>query len=377
MRVKRYVVHSMPEALHRIKSDLGKNAVILNTKQISVGGFLGMFRQKRIEVIAAIDSSGALTATAVQSPPTESNSSPVSVIEREPIHDERVVHELAEMKRIMQQLIMRKEPVQALPASLQQVTLRLSDQGVSDEIISQWVLHMLDKESDLASWSEDRILAEAKEYLASIMNKHANTPHFSQSGLIHFVGPTGVGKTTTIAKLAADLKLKQKKKVALLTSDTYRIAAVEQLKTYANILNIPLEVIFSPADLKQAVLKLKDYDVILMDTAGRNYQNDLYVSELNNLLSFRERSETVLVLSLTSKYSDMVAIAEQFQKIRVDKVLFTKADETHSYGSIINLTNRFHMELSFLTFGQNVPDDIARIDPKHVASLILGEQKYA
>jgi flagellar biosynthesis protein FlhF len=398
MRVKRYLVDSMPEALQKIKVDLGKNAVILNTKEVNIGGFLGLFGRKRIEVIAAIDettqASTVISPTAVSPQPvtvkeemsssneplrSQNQSTSVAVLNKENENEEKegLIKELSEMKQMMRKLLMHKEQFKSLPLPLKSVAQKLLDQEVDEDIVSKMVLHLIDEYDDISSLSEVVVSDHAKEYIANFFKGSTKNTTLEDKKLIHFVGPTGVGKTTTIAKLAADYLLKQKKRVGLITSDTYRIAAVEQLRTYANILNIPLEVVSSPGEMKRAIESLQAYDLILMDTAGRNYRNDLYVSELNNLLKQQKNSETILVLSLTSKYSDMVTIAEQFKKVKIDKVLFTKADETQSYGAIVNLANQFSLELSFLTYGQNVPEDITSADPSHVAALILGEKRYA
>jgi flagellar biosynthesis protein FlhF len=417
MRVKRYLVDSMPEALKKIKVDLGKNAVILNTKEVSIGGFLGFFGSKRIEVIAAIDETtqaATILPPKAVSPPFDADkerneakitlkshsheakretiqqqstgtnpsswqnvSSSVAVMSEKDEDREILMQELSEMKRFMQKLLIQKEQLNSLPQPLQSVAQKLLDQDVNEEIVSAMVLSIMNQIEDISSLSEDEVLKQTKNYIANLFKGSGEKKTLEEKKLIRFVGPTGVGKTTTIAKIAADYLLKQKKTVGLITSDTYRIAAIEQLRTYANILNIPLEVVSSPGDIKKALETLTSYDVVLMDTAGRNYRNDLYVSELNSLLKQQNNSETILVLSLTSKYSDMLTIAEQFKKVKMDKVLFTKADETQSYGAIVNLANQYSFELSFLTYGQNVPEDIATIDPDHVAALILGEKRYA
>ncbi|MFH5183187.1 hypothetical protein ACHHV8_11460 [Paenibacillus sp. TAB 01] len=166
--------------------------------------------------------------------------------------------------------------------------------------------------------------------------------------------------------------LKYHRKVGFITSDTYRIAAVEQLRTYATILNVPLEVVFSPQDLPKAFEQLKDRDIIFMDTAGRNFRNEMYVSELNSLLHAGGKSETFLVLSLTTKYKDMKAIADNFSKFKLDKVLFTKMDETDSYGAVVNLVHDFQLQLSYVTNGQSVPDDISELSEQHIVDLLLG-----
>jgi flagellar biosynthesis protein FlhF len=141
-------------------------------------------------------------------------------------------------------------------------------------------------------------------------------------------------------------------------------------------LNIPLEVVSSPLDLRKAYERLEDCELILMDTAGRNYRNELYVSELNALLQQSGQTETFLVLGLTSKYRDMQKIASNFTKYGIDKVLFTKADETDAYGPVINLVRDFPLKLSYLTNGQNVPEDIAAADGGKIADLILGDDEY-
>jgi flagellar biosynthesis protein FlhF len=193
--------------------------------------------------------------------------------------------------------------------------------------------------------------------------------------VVHFVGPTGVGKTTTIAKLAAEQTIKLGKKVGFITSDTYRIAAVDQLRTYANILNVPMEVVFSPMDLPKAYRQLAERDLILMDTAGRNFRSELHVSEVNSLLQSDQPGETVLVLSMTGKTADMVAIAERFIQYGVQKVLFTKLDETEVYGAILNLILQFELQPTHLASGQTVPDDIAPFQAGSYIAMLLGEAR--
>lgn len=411
MRVKKYLVDSMPEALQKIKLELGKNAVILNTKEVRVGGFMGMFGRRRIEVIAAIDDAHTLStgrtnhevAAAASSDeslhpgkpstPAEmlqaskgsvgptpqqaiSHFSSVAVLEA-PTHQEDLYQEITAMKSMIQKLYMQKPQLDALPLAMQKVIQILTEQEVGEEIIAKMIADFSEQYRESFALSEEAVIEFARQYLIGCLQNTSVSEKTDSKQLIQFVGPTGVGKTTTIAKLAADYMLKQKRKVGLITADTYRIAAVDQLRTYANILNIPLEVVSSAGEMKKALECLQTCDLILMDTAGRNYRNDLHVSELGSFLGKNSSSETILVLSLTSKYSDMVTITEQFKRIKLDKVLFTKADETNSYGAIVNLAHRYSLELSYLTFGQNVPDDITAAVPSQVADLILGANRYA
>ncbi|MNI19203.1 Flagellar biosynthesis protein FlhF [compost metagenome] len=428
MRVKRYVVDSMPDALQKIRSDLGKDAVILNTKEIRLGGFLGFFGKKKIEVIAAIDAMGGggspaptsqprMQPTRPTQPPVQQQTSPLLVMDQERKSDfpevpdvlqeevsrankeksalqvvstssyspqsvasnrpkpneDVLLEEIKLMKEMMRKLSVTSTMEPELPEPLQKLQARLLDQELDPSLVEQLIQRVLDE----AETTGELITLESscrniREQI-SLWFQYGRSKQISpDTKVVHFVGPTGVGKTTTIAKLAAEQVLKYHRKVGFITSDTYRIAAIEQLKTYATILNIPIEVVFSPQDLSKAFQKLEGCDVIFMDTAGRNFRNEMFVSELNSLLKSHGNSETLLVLSLTTKYKDMRAITNNFNKFKLDKVLFTKMDETDSYGSIVNLIHEFSLQLSYVTDGQNVPDDIAVIDEQHIIDLLLG-----
>jgi flagellar biosynthesis protein FlhF len=463
MRVKRYVVDSMPDALAQIRTDLGKDAVILNTKEIRSGGFLGLFSKKKIEVIAATDALGKAEskpkAAPVQRAVPPQSATPVAVLEQpRPAKEDRAAELLESIERLAGKQSPPAEPepaprpvvpmslgaaaygaktVQAsapaapvpapAPAAASAVPFKpaseprtktgethgedpvlselramklmmknLSRAGavlpepdpvlaaLEERLLEQEILPELAKEvvrtiEEGLAEEEDGLTPHranemAAEKLRQIMGDHPHKPLQPETRIAHFVGPTGVGKTTTIAKLAAEQVLRHRRKVGFITSDTYRIAAVEQLKTYATILGIPLEVVFSPQDLKKAFDNLKDCDIVFMDTAGRNFRNEMYVSELNALLQSDPRSETFLVLSLTMKYKDMKAVAENFSRFRLDKVLLTKKDETETFGPILNLLHEYPLALSYITTGQNVPDDFNVVNEDELIALILGEQ---
>ncbi|WP_442600929.1 flagellar biosynthesis protein FlhF [Paenibacillus sp. KN14-4R] len=418
MRVKRYVVDSMPDALQKIRSELGNDAVILNTKEIRLGGFLGFFSKKKIEVVAAIDESVSKSNAAEQAaanafmamvpalkpkpivPPviipdtkiTDQQpivpsplSNPSSQEPERSVHpvetsrkraEDQLLMEMKMMKEMMQKLTLASQKGQQidLPEIVKLYENRMIDQEISTEIIQTLLQNVIDEsDSTGTDLDENFIRNSLKSQLKAIFQKQQQATLHPQTRVVHFVGPTGVGKTTTIAKLAAEQVLKDRRKVGFITSDTYRIAAIEQLKTYANILNVPLEVVFSSQDLNKAFHNLQDIDVIFMDTAGRNYRNEMYVSELHALLQSEGQSETYLVLSLTTKYRDMKVIVEHFSKFKLDKVLLTKMDETDSYGPIVNLVHDFGLTISYVTDGQNVPDDIILFNEDALIDLILGE----
>nr|WP_256123802.1 flagellar biosynthesis protein FlhF [Paenibacillus chitinolyticus] len=290
--------------------------------------------------------------------------------------EDLMLAELQHLKTMMAGLA-RPSAQPQLPPVWGRLEEHLLAQEVQPDLVRQLIESARRDLAASADEAEARQAAEAvRKRMLALFPPPQGKPISADSKIVHIVGPTGVGKTTTIAKLAADQVLKQRRKVGLITSDTYRIAAIEQLRTYANILDVPVEVVFSPADLTRALHNLREADVIFMDTAGRNFRNEMYVSELNTLIRHQGPSETVLVLSLTSKYSDMKAITANFSKFKVDKVLFTKMDETYSYGAMLNLLDEFPIRLSYVTDGQNVPDDIMVADENRIVDAVLEGYSY-
>ena len=197
----------------------------------------------------------------------------------------------------------------------------------------------------------------------------------TEQRIVFFVGPTGVGKTTTIAKIASKFKVEYGKRVAFLTADTYRISATEQLKTYANILDAPLTVVYAPEELAQAVDKLSDYDLIFVDTAGFSHKNEAQREDTKNLISvFGEEHQKIvyLVLSATTKYRDLKEICDMYKSISDYSLIFTKLDETSAYGNLLNIKLYSGADISYMTNGQNVPDDIEVFQSQEIVKKLLG-----
>ena len=201
---------------------------------------------------------------------------------------------------------------------------------------------------------------------APIMRTKTTGPH-----VVALIGPTGVGKTTTVAKLAANLKFCQKKQVGLVTLDTYRIAAIDQLKKYADIICSPLRVVSTCEELSGAVKSMQDCEFILIDTAGRSPNDALKLSELKGLLAAAKPDEVHLVLSTTASQQCVELAIERFGEVRVDKIIFTKLDEAAHVGVVLNVVHKVHKALSYVTTGQNVPDDIEVGQPRRLAQMIL------
>lgn len=398
MRVKRYVVNALPEAVSMIKNELGKDAVILNTKEIKVGGFMGMFRKKKMEVIAAIESAPSIPAakqlsqqrlhvphtnaaieqliqgaqlasTAVIESPEEKQPPGKETQEREQF----IIDEIRGLRQMMVKMANLGSAEAAMTEALGDLKRQLEEQEMDVQWRERLIQTILDKQlEEKTEFTREQVWELASEQIGQWLQPFAGREISSEARVVHFVGPTGVGKTTTIAKLAAEQTIKQGRKVGFITSDTYRIAAVDQLRTYANILNVPLEVVFSPMDLQKAFSQLAGCDLIYMDTAGRNFRSELHVSEVNSLLQSSEPSETVLVLSMTGKTKDMADVADHFRKYGVSKVLFTKLDETSVYGAIFNLVMSYELYPTYMASGQTVPDDIDLFDIDTYIQLLLG-----
>ena len=189
--------------------------------------------------------------------------------------------------------------------------------------------------------------------------------------IVSFIGPTGVGKTTTAAKICSEQILQYKRKVALITVDTMRIAAVEQLRAYAKVINVPLSIVSDKVELDRAISSYADYDVIVIDTGGCSQRDETQMFELRDIFDERGRLHNILVLSATTKDSDTNEITRKFGSMPLDSIVFTKLDESSSYGSIFNHAIRFKKPVSYLTTGQNVPEDIELATKERLVDLLL------
>lgn len=399
MIVKRYVVREMPEALSQIRRDLGKDAIILSTKKIRSKGILGLFGKSEFEVIAAAMQEEADERLStpplarVQSSSAPPKSAAVATKEEDrkewkqrsssqenPNHEEKnggqVLQEVQQLRSLVQTFLMSQP--QMFPPSVQKVQQRLLHNGVKEELVLSLLHGVIQDIGDIERVSEEELSRRLCRQIAEEARQTGSPlPIAEHTRVISLVGPTGVGKTTTLAKLAAMQVLKEEKKVALLTTDTYRIAAVEQLKTYADILNVPLAIVYTQEEGREALRAFGDKERILLDTAGRNYTQRMHVAELNSFLQVLQPDEIYLVLSLTTKQEDLERIIESFKTIPIHKLLFTKLDETSTYGVMYNLVKKYQIPFSYVGTGQNVPDDMELLTPENFAKLVMGEKRYA
>ncbi|WP_291582937.1 flagellar biosynthesis protein FlhF [Clostridium sp. UBA6640] len=393
MIIKKYVATNMNEALTRIRQELGKDAVIISQRRIKKNGIKGFFGKKVLEVTAATESNEKenfevdLDIVRPKEHRKEDEKNLIDAILRSQIsrnndkfsetknvrNDEVLIEEkenteiykeVMEMKNMITSLLNGEINSSIGDTDKTNLGLILEDADVCTEVTEN-ILNSIN-----SGGSEEEKLEEVKKIIGDMVS----IEELDVEGTVAFIGPTGVGKTTTIAKLAGRLALVEKKKVGLITIDTYRIGAVEQLKTYAEIMNIPFKVVFTMKDMEAAIESMKDCETILVDTTGRSSKNTMQLSELRAFVEKTNAKSVNLVVSATTKNKDIKIISDSYKALNFNRVIITKLDETSTYGSILNIIKEVGVPLSFITTGQNVPEDIKCPESSEIASLIIGEK---
>lgn len=422
MIIKKFQGSTETEAIMLAKENLGKDAIVMNIKTIKPKGLFKMFRKTLVEVTAAVDEvSGKSEATqsettskihasideklhpelkqedssAKENKELEDKLNNLAMLLEEQMNNQKKDNEKSDKKKTKKSTLQEEEnniadekkssnkdeEVTTIPekGSLKEKSIDLIIEQLTanevtyayakqiiDEIVHSGNIRTLD---DMLACVYQKVILKLGQTKPISFDENDEKPK-----IIFFVGPTGVGKTTTIAKLSSKLILEEKKKIAIITSDTYRIAAVEQIKTYANILSIPVEVVYEAKDINNILPKYKEYDYILVDTAGRSHKNKSQTDDLRVLYeSFAGYSLlTYLVLSATTKYKDLKKITDLYKDITDCSLIFTKLDETDAIGNILNIKLDTGMSLSYISYGQNVPDDIEVMNPQIIAKQVLG-----
>ena len=412
MIIRKFIAATEDEAVALAKAELGEDVTIMNKKEIKPKGLSKFFKKPSVEITAATDEKledtpdfGKLQQVLNEqrfSPAPDSKAAQLEAKKERMLKSRQIIIDDEEPKESLKEKESDKDIEQRLNTlqdllEKQMTTGREEEKEEKERTIdkNQSYLDLIRKQlvdSEVEETYVDLILDEIggslkqnstlDNILASVYQKivlKIGSPHLidlktKKTKYLFFIGPTGVGKTTTIAKIAATMKLARKSKIALITSDTYRIAAVEQLRTYANILGIPLKVVYAAEEMDKIKDELRDFDLVLVDTAGRSHNNLEQKEDLSGILKMVPESdrEVFLVLSATTKYKDLVKISSSYSEICKYNLIFTKLDETDTIGNIFNIHILTGAPLSYATWGQNVPDDIGKIDAQKIAKQLLG-----
>ena len=409
MIIKKFLGKTEAEAVESAKKELGANVVVMNVRNVKRKGLFDFLKPQKVEVTVALEEEAnsqekdvsaevkaAVSAinevvSSMNNAPVQQNEAPRAII---PVNAEEfsgkkennvIEEKLDSLQSLIEQQLQNPEEEKKEEETV--------EEEISETDMFMKLLHttMLENEVDEAYAGQiieeiekvnkpncpfDFALANTYQKMILKFGKPVGiTPSEKGVKVVFFVGPTGVGKTTTIAKIASRFQVDEKKKVALLTADTYRIAAAEQLRTYANILEVPFRIVYTIEEIEQALSDFKDYDYILVDTAGHSYQNKAQKEAMTKFIHSMDdkvEKEVFLVLSATTKYRDLISIADAYKEMADYKLIFTKLDETTTLGNLLNLKLYTGASLSYVTHGQNVPDDIEDFNPQKTVKRLLG-----
>ena len=400
MIIKKFTARTENEAIANAKKELGEGVVVMNVKPVKNKGLFAFLKSPMMEVTVALEEESEKYTAAVsainnviassqnketEEEPEKENRTPV--IESAEKRDSAIEEKLDSLQSLLEQQLQKpeeeKEEKEAEQKKEESETDKfmhlLHDTMLQNEVDEKYANEIIN-EIELINKPNipfDYALANIYQKMILKFGKPSGIEPAANGGikLVFFIGPTGVGKTTTIAKIASKFRVDEKKKVALLTADTYRIAAAEQLRTYANILEVPFRVIYTVEEINKALEDFKGYDYIMIDTAGHSHQNSTQKDNMRSIIHSVDdivEKEVHLVLSATTKYRDLISIADSYKEMADYKLIFTKLDETTTLGNLLNLRLYTGASLSYVTYGQNVPDDIEDFNPQKTVKRLLG-----
>jgi len=400
MIIKKFKASTIKEALEKVREELGTDAIIINTRSDKQGGIFDFVGQRMVEVTAALDdkpvsNNGARVRSqrrnAAPIGPAEAKAHPpqrsvayepairrdytgkpgnvdVKYIENR-VHVEQLLDDINDLKRSMKVLAdtALTGEMAGLPPNLASLLSAMQSSGVDDKITKRLIRQLLNDLTGSELTDPSAVRKKATDLLLSSM-KEVSPIAFAgpKPRIVTFVGPTGSGKTTTIAKLASEFILNMNKTITVLTIDTKRVDAVGQLKTYCQILNIPLFIAYTPDDLSAFMQSIEKSDMTLVDTPGSGPMDKSQMIEMMEFLQKMVPQEVHLVMSVTTSYHEMNRILDNFNVLKPNRILFTKLDETDSYGPMLSCAIMAKTPMSYVTFGQNVPGNFSVADPKNL-----------
>ncbi|MGB9755693.1 MAG: flagellar biosynthesis protein FlhF [Desulfurella sp.] len=389
MIIKTFEANNLQEAIKKIKKELGEEAVILSTRKVKKGSFFSFFKREIIEVTAAIENTdntkknifSKLIEPQKNEQQKENLEEKIQNLEnllkystKNPLQDvvESIKSDLDNLKSSLSYMAKKEGEIDIynLPISVQKYFNLMNEKGINKKYSFKISKALYDNLYAEKLKDESYTI----EYLSVLLSQFFKVIEPTEQ-IVVLTGPTGVGKTTTIAKLAAIEKLKNKKKVSIITTDTYRIGAVDQLLTYSKIMEIPMQVCITKHDLQKAINDFIAYDKVFIDTVGRSQKDIKRLEESFNLFKGQSGIHISLVLALNTKEDDCMEIYERFSNLKIDSILLTKLDETNTPGTMLNFAVKTKKPISFISFGQDVPDDIVKADPFGISSFIIKKAK--
>ncbi|OHW62777.1 flagellar biosynthesis protein FlhF [Andreesenia angusta] len=389
MKVRKFVGKSTKEAMDKVRRELGDEAVILHTKKRKKPGFLGMFGKEEVEILAALDAKVKKKAPSPKAPAPRAEREEIQFVERArsqatPQYRDEIIppkkvdmgttDELSDIKQSIE-YIAEKLKLRDLGDTLSEFRdfIKVMVENGVEEEVARDIVENVSKQVVLENKTKDEIREIVRLNIKSYLGEVSSLKYDGEKKVIFFIGPTGVGKTTTLAKLASHFVLNEKCSIGLITADTYRIGAVDQLKIYGEILDIPVKTIYETNEVYEALSGLRDKDVVFIDTAGRSHKNKPQVEELKELINTVKSKEIYLLLNIGTEMKNINSIIKEYDFIEDYSIIFTKKDETDILGNILNTRYYSNKKLSYITTGQNVPDDIELIDTDKISRILVGE----
>ncbi|MDL2220615.1 flagellar biosynthesis protein FlhF [Eubacteriales bacterium OttesenSCG-928-N14] len=381
MFVKRYIAKDMSQAIDRIQKELGPEAVILNSKPIRKKGLSGLFQKKLVEVVVAYEPAGKgpISLEYDKEAPITLQQAVDHMFSPKDLDSDKIVilseklDTLSDVVEEFSQKIRTVDTTSTLRFSprIQEWHEKLTGADIGNELAYE-ICKQTQDVVERTNMHEDDVLTDLlTEKMGMAMPLKLKK---FQRNVIMLIGPTGMGKTTTLVKLAGQYMVNEGLKVGIINTDTYRISAQDQLKTYAEIMGIPVHTVYSPGELATAMEAMADRDIVLIDTAGKASGNLEYRQELTQLLEAGEIDEVLLTLSLVTGCTAAKEIIDNYAYIPDYKIVVTKLDEMSAWGNILNIASYSKRPLCYITTGQSVPDDIEAVDVKHIVEHIMGRR---
>lgn len=379
IRMKKFVASSMKEAMRQIKKEMGDDAIILKSQQIPNSDVFSFSNRNKVEVLAATEPIEMKSTSAEIEAPSGNKSGDRRQRLNTEWEMEVVKEEIRTIRSTLEEISnkIKYESMPSLPQHLMMFYQSLVGSGLDERLVLDIVGKALANLSGEQLSDRRAIVNFLSTEIAPLIPTAPFLPApAAEPHVVALVGPTGVGKTTTLSKLLTNQHIYRNRRMAVISADTYRIGAIEQLKRVAGIAHVPLVIAYKPSQMIKAIQKHHDKDVIFIDTAGRSQNNRHHLLNLQEFMNAAKPDEIHLVISASTRFEDMRDIADRFADVPFHRYIFTKLDETTGYGNVVNLLRHRSKPLSFLAFGQKVPEEIRMAKSSEIARMMVLGKRY-